>query len=431
MDTIYAIASGAAPAGIAIVRVSGPLALDSLRNLTDGEPLPQPRSATLFHVKHPKTNKHIDSAIALTFPQPNSYTGEDVVEYHVHGGKAIIDSLLNALSSQDRHRPAEAGEFTKRAVLNGRMDLTQAEAVHDLIMAETEAQRDQALAQHHGALARLYDGWRTELTRSLAYIEAYLDFPDEALPEDLLETVKPSIEDILSGLEAHLSDPNLGERLREGFRVVIAGAPNAGKSTLLNALTKREVAIVSSKAGTTRDILEVPLNLGGFPVLLTDTAGIHDQSDDDIEIEGIRRAKAKLQEADIRILLLDPTQAVSAQIEDADITAWTKADIEKSPPGALPISAETGQGLPELINEIVAQLKTRTNKRQGLGPTRARHRRALEQALFHVKQSLNAQLPELLAEDIRLASRALGEITGRVHVEDLLDVIFRDFCIGK
>lgn len=431
MDTIYAIASGPAPAGIAIIRVSGPLALDSLRNLTDGEPLPVPRKATLFHVKHPKTQKHIDSAVAISFPQPRSYTGEDVVEYHVHGGKAIIDSLLNALSTQERHRPAEAGEFTKRAVLNGQMDLTQAEAVHDLIMAETEAQRDQALAQHHGALARLYDGWRTELTRSLAYIEAHLDFPDEALPEDLLETVKPSIEHILSGLEAHLTDANLGERLREGFHVVIAGAPNAGKSTLLNALTKREVAIVSSKAGTTRDILEVPLNLGGFPVLLADTAGIRDQSDDDIEVEGIRRAKAKLQDADVRILLLDPTQAVSAQIEDADITVWTKADIEKAPPGTLSISAETGKGLPELIEEIVAQLKTRTNKRQGLGPTRARHRRALEQALFHVKQSLNAQLPELLAEDIRLASRALGEITGRVHVEDLLDVIFRDFCIGK
>lgn len=431
MDTIFAIASGQPPAGIAVVRVSGPLALDSLRNLTDGDPLPQPRSAKLTTLIDPDSGAHIDKAIVISNPQPNSYTGEDVVEYHVHGGKAILDHLLENLGRQERHRMAEAGEFTKRAVINGRMDLTQAEAVHDLIMAETEAQRAQALAQHQGALTDLYDGWRDNLVKALAYIEAHLDFPDEALPEDLLEQVKPSLVKIEEGLNNHLIDPNLGERMREGFHVVIAGVPNAGKSTLLNALAKREVAIVSPKAGTTRDILEVPLNLGGFPVLLIDTAGLRDQSDDDIEIEGIRRAKARLEEADVRILLLDPTQAVSAQVEEADITVWSKADVEKAPPGTLSISAETGQGLSQLITEIVAILKTRTAKRQGLGPTRARHRRALEQVMFHVKQSQKAQLPELLAEDIRLAARALGEITGRVHVEELLDVIFRDFCIGK
>lgn len=431
MDTIFALSSGPAPAGVAIVRVSGPLAQDSLRNLTSGEPLPVPRHATRRHVIDPDSGVQIDDALILSFPQPNSYTGEDVVEYQIHGGRAIIDALLASLAKQERHRFAEAGEFTKRAVLNNRLDLTQAEAVHDLILAETEAQRTQALAQYGGMLSRLYDGWRQKLLRSLAYVEAHLDFPDEALPEDLLAQILPEIEELEAEIASHLSDGHLGERLREGFHVVISGAPNAGKSTLLNALARREVAIVSPIAGTTRDVLEVPLNLGGFPVLLIDTAGLREDSDDPIEAEGIRRARERIDNADLRILLLDPTMAVSGQMEDADLVVWSKADLAPPPPGTLSVSAHEGQGLSELVATITAKLKSRTARRAGIGPTRERHRAALDQVVFHVKQSQSAKLPELLAEDLRLAARALGEITGRVHVEDLLDVIFRDFCIGK
>lgn len=431
MDTIFALSSGAPPAGVAIIRVSGPLALDSLRNLSAGEPLPVPRFGTLRRIINPETQAHIDHALILTFPQPASYTGEDVVEYHVHGGKAIVSAVLNALAGQDRHRFAQAGEFTKRAVLNGRMDLTQAEAVHDLIAAETEAQREQALAQYSGALSDLYGGWAKRLTRALAYTEAHLDFPDEALPEDLVLQLKPDLEAMLREMADHTEDANLGERLREGFHVVIAGQPNAGKSTLLNALAQREVAIVSPIAGTTRDVLEVPLNLGGYPVLLIDTAGLREFSTDAIEMEGIKRARARIDTADLRILVLDPTQPVSAQMQDADITIWSKADLAAPPPGTLAVSAQTGQGLPDLVTAITERLSERTARRSSIGPTRERHRKALEQVMFHVKQALNAGLPELLAEDLRLATRNLGEITGRVHVEDLLDVIFRDFCIGK
>lgn len=431
MDTIFALASGAPPAGVAIIRVSGPLALDSLRNLTNGEPLPVPRMATLRPVIDPATQNQIDHALILTFPQPNSYTGEDVVEYHLHGGRAIVNALLAALAAQPRHRFAEGGEFTKRAVLNNQMDLTQAEAVHDLVVAETEAQRTQALAQYGGALADLYDGWRGRLTRALAYTEAHLDFPDEALPEDLVLQLKPDLEAMLREMADHTDDARLGERLREGFHVVIAGQPNAGKSTLVNALAQREVAIVSPIAGTTRDVLEVPLNFGGYPVLLIDTAGLREDSADIIEMEGIRRARARLEDADLRVLVLDPTQPVSGQMEKADMVVWSKADLSAPPPGTLAVSASSGQGLKELTEAITAILRDRTARRSGLGPTRERHRKALDQVMFHVKQSLNAKLPELLAEDLRLAVRALGEITGRVHVDDLLDVIFRDFCIGK
>lgn len=431
MDTIFSLSSGQPPAGITLVRVSGPLALDSLRNLTGGEPLPVPRHLTLRRIFDPETGLQIDDPMITIFPQPNSYTGEDVVEYNLHGGRAILEKLLNLLSKQERHRQAEPGEFTKRAVLNGRLDLTQAEAVHDLIAAETEAQRAQALVQYSGALARLYDGWRETLLRSLAYVEAHLDFPDEALPDDLLAQIQPDLVKLGQHLETHLNDGHLGERLREGFHVVIAGVPNAGKSTLLNALSRREVAIVSPIAGTTRDVLEVPLNLGGYPVLLIDTAGLREDSADPIEMEGVRRARARLADADLRILLLDPTQPVSDQMEDADLTVWSKADLTTAPPGALSVSAQSGGGLDQLVNAITEHLKARTAKRSGIGPTRERHRAALGQVVFHVKQSLDARMPELLAEDLRLAARALGEITGRVHVDDLLDVIFRDFCIGK
>lgn len=431
MDTIFALSSGAPPAGVAIIRVSGPLALDSLRSLTAGEPLPVPRYATLRRLSDPQSGAKLDEALILIFPQPNSYTGEDVVEYHLHGGRAIIEAVMTALLSHDRHRFAQPGEFTKRAVQNGRMDLTRAEAVHDLVSAETEAQLEQAMAQYEGGLAILYDGWRGQLLRDLAYVEAHLDFPDEALPEDLLNQIRPDLERLESELNDHVSDAHLGERLREGFHVVILGAPNAGKSTLLNALSRREAAIVSPTPGTTRDVIEVPLNLGGYPVILIDTAGLREDSSDPIEMEGVRRAKARIENADLRLLLLDPTEKVEGQMLEADLTVWSKADLVSGPPGTISVSAQTGDGLPELVETITGFLAERTRQRHGLGPTRVRHRNALEQVLFHLRQAQKAQLPELLAEDLRLAARALGEITGRVHVEELLDVIFRDFCIGK
>lgn len=445
-DTIYALASAAGRAGVAVVRVSGPLAFQSLSALTDPLPLPDIRQAAVRRFKTPE-GAFIDEGVAVRFQGPNSFTGEDVVEYHVHGGRAVVDALIAALADFEGHRLAGHGEFTRRGFENGRMDLTAAEAIADLIAAETEAQREQALSQMVGGLSRLYDGWADRLTKSLAHLEADIDFPDEDLPEGVAGLVRPVIRQVSFEIEQHLNDGRRGERLREGVKIAVVGAPNAGKSSLINALAQRDVAIVSDIPGTTRDIIEVHMNLGGYPVIVADTAGLRpDQigqhGHDAIEQEGIRRALQYAQDADIVLLLFDGATLPSLdpntlKLLDSRALAYaSKADIARAAPrlkgGALgSFSVATGEGLDKLVADLTRKVSDVMGASDRPYLTRARHREALTQTVDALARAEGAMLPELIAEDVRLAVRSLGRITGRVDVEDLLDIIFRDFCIGK
>ncbi|MCB1537580.1 MAG: tRNA uridine-5-carboxymethylaminomethyl(34) synthesis GTPase MnmE [Rhodospirillales bacterium] len=446
-QTIYALASAPGRAGVAVVRVSGPDAFDSLAALSEPMPLPDIRQASLRKIKNPVQEKSVDEAVVVRFAGPHSFTGEDVVEYHVHGGRAVIDALLAALAAQAGHRLAEPGEFTRRGFENGRMDLTAAEAVADLIAAETEAQREQALAQMGGALARLYDGWAGRLSRALAHLEADLDFSDEDLPEGVAETVKPQLRQLEFEIRQHLNDGRRGERLREGVKIAVIGAPNAGKSSLVNALAQRDVAIVSDIPGTTRDVIEVHLNLGGYPVILADTAGLRpDQighsGQDRIEQEGIARALRYAQDADVVLLLFDGAAVPSIDpdtvrlIDSRSVCYASKADIMRADARVrgmtLPaFSVATGAGFDRLIHDLTGRVAEAMGSADRPYLTRARHRVALEESCAALTRAGEAMLPELIAEDARLALRALGRITGRVDVENLLDIIFRDFCIGK
>ncbi|MDR5725852.1 MAG: tRNA uridine-5-carboxymethylaminomethyl(34) synthesis GTPase MnmE, partial [Terriglobia bacterium] len=334
-------------------------------------------------------------------------------------------------------RPAEAGEFTRRAVENGKLDLTQAEALADLIDAQTDAQRKQALGQFGGALSELYEGWRAQLIRAVGLTEAVLDFPDEEVPDDVLNSVREIVVGLIAQIRAHLNDHRRGEILRDGINLTVFGKPNSGKSSLLNALAQRDVAIVSEIAGTTRDVIEVRLDLGGYPVIVSDTAGLR-ESDDPIEQEGVRRAIEKAESADIALLLVDatdpaPTAGLPAGVgELLDLVVWNKMDIGEPRLGGIPISAKTGAGLPELLSKI-SELAGKLLKSQNNDAllTRARHRVHLEEALAALERSQKVPDRELFGEDLRLALRSLGRITGRVDVEDILDVIFREFCIGK
>ena len=343
---------------------------------------------------------------------------------------------MDALGALPRLRPAEPGEFSKRAFLNGKLDLTEAEAIADLVDAETRAQQRQALRQLDGALGRLYEAWARDLVHALAHLEADLDFPDEDLPDGVADQTRPALRRILDEITEHLSDNRRGERLRSGVEVAILGAPNAGKSSLLNVLARRDAAIVSDIAGTTRDVIEVHMDLSGFPVILADTAGLRETADR-IEDEGVRRALARAERADLKLLLYDGSlwpakDAATADLRDGDaIEIVTKADLlpvtDNLP---LAISTVTGAGLDDLLDRLAEAVASRL---AGSGPalTRARHRAALEDAKTALDRAMTAPSPELVAEDVRLAVRAIGRITGRVDVEDLLDVVFRDFCIGK
>lgn len=430
IPTIFALASGSYRAGVAVLRVSGPAALQTLQTL-GGDKNPVPRQAYLTKLQ--KDGRVLDHALVLYFKAPASFTGEDVVEYHLHGGRAVIDGVLSALASVPDCRLAEPGEFTKRAFENGKLDLTEAEAIADLIDAETEAQKLQALDQLGGSLSRLYQGWTDRLSKILAHQEADIEFPDEDLPNGLSQTLMPQLTALQSEISRHLNDGRRGERLREGIRVAIIGAPNAGKSSLLNTLAQREAAIVSDEAGTTRDVIEVHLDLGGYPVLLADTAGLR-RTDQKIEAEGIRRAEAIARDADLKIALFDPVAPQDAEtlqlVDDKTITVFSKADIAAKE--GFSISTTTGAGLDVLLKELTHRVGDLFKSGTG-GPalTRARHRAALEETAEYLSRAIAATLPELAAEDLRLALRALGRITGRVHVEELLDRIFRDFCIGK
>lgn len=441
-DTIYALASAQGRAGIAVVRVSGPKAQESLVKLSsDGFP---PRQAVLSKIYDPDSGDLIDEPIIIYFQPPRSYTGEDVVEYHIHGGKAVRESLMNALSKMNGHRMAEAGEFTRRAFENGRMDLTQAEAVADLIHAETEAQKQLALSQMGGVLTDLYQGWAEKLVRALAYAEAQIDFSEEDLPEDEIKAqVTPVLTEISKLISDHLNDGNRGEILRDGIKIAVIGAPNAGKSSLVNALAKRDVAIVSDMAGTTRDVLEVHLDVNGYPVTLFDTAGLRPEqlsdmeAQDQIEAEGIKRALKIANEADFKILLFDATEGemhpqTLALQDNRSIIVLNKCDEGAGNGDYLNISTQTGEGLNQLIEVVSRETEKLFEDIQNTPSlTRARHREALNEAVEHIDRALSGFSPDMIAEDIRLSVRAIGRIAGRTDVEDLLDIIFRDFCIGK
>jgi tRNA modification GTPase len=428
-DTIFALSTASGRSGVAIIRVSGPGAGRALERLS-GEAKPAVRLAALRRFRD--ASGEIDRGLVLWFEGPASFTGEDSAEFHVHGGRAIVEAMLSALAAIPGLRPAEPGEFTRRAVENGKLDLTRAEALADLIDAETEGQRRQALRQYEGVLYELYESWRTRLIAAVAWAEAAIDFADEEIPEDTFGKARTAIGEIAEEIQGHLDDRHRGELVRDGLNITVIGNPNAGKSSLVNALAKRDVAIVSEVAGTTRDVIEVRLNLGGYLVTLADTAGLRETSDA-IESEGVRRALARAEAADLVILLQDGTAAKGAAFEGADLVVWNKADLPwPEPHEGLKLSLKTGEGLDALLAALTAKVAQKLEAPAEAPPvTRARHRHALEEAAVALVRAGAATEPELMAEDARLAMRAIGRITGKVDVEDLLDVIFRDFCIGK
>lgn len=434
-DTIFALASGVGRAAVAVMRLSGPGTGALLTRLAGR--LPEPRRASLRRLRDPQ-GEILDEGLVLWFPAPGSYTGEDSAELHLHGGAAVIAAVAEALVRLGA-RPAEAGEFTRRAFLNGRMDLTEAEGIADLIAAETEAQRRQALRQAGGALARLHGEWAERLTTLLAHQEAAIEFADEDLPTDLGDRARAGARALRAEIAAHLADDRRGERLREGLLVAILGAPNAGKSSLLNALAGRDAAIVSARAGTTRDVVEVRLDLAGVPVTLADTAGLREGADE-IEQEGIRRARRRAEEADLVLAVFaadtPPDPATLAWVGPGAIVLANKVDIAAPPASiggmaALAVSARTGAGLDRLRERLAQEARRLAGSGEAALLTRPRHRAALAEAVAWLEQAEAAPLPELASEALRAALRALGRLSGRVGVEAVLDVVFRDFCIGK
>jgi tRNA modification GTPase len=435
-DTVFARATAPGRAAIAVVRVSGPDAAGACRALT-GRPPPEPRRAVLRTLAD--AGGAIDRGLVLWFPGPASLTGEDVLELQVHGGRAVTEALLEALGRVPGLRPAAPGDLTRRAFVNGKLDLTAAEAVADLVDAETRAQARQALGQLGGELARLYDAWREQLLGALALIEAEIDFAaEEEVPDGLMARVRPTVEELLRSIDAHLADDR-GERLREGLVVAVVGPPNAGKSSLVNRLARREVAIVAERPGTTRDVLEAHLDLGGLPVTVLDTAGLRAAAVDPVEREGIRRARARAESADLRLVVLDgaawPPDTVA--LRGDSLLVANKADLGRVPAHpridgvpALAISCATGAGLGELLDTLADWAADRAAP-EGPAPTRARHRSALEETRAALARVRDAPELALAAEDLRLAARGLGRITGRVGVEEVLDRIFAGFCIGK
>ena len=432
--TIFAPATASGKAGVAVIRVSGPQALEAVKKMTAIK-TPVPRKA-MFSEIHTPDGTAVDNGLVLYFPCPNSFTGEDVVEFQTHGGRAIISAVLSGLAQIGGFRPAGRGEFTRRAVENGKMDLTAAEGLADLVDAETEQQRKQALRQMGGALAKIYEDWHDRLLHVLAWMEAYIDFPEEEIPEDVSADVRGKIAGLMSEIQVHLNDGRRGEKLRDGFQIAIIGAPNAGKSSLMNRLAQRDVAIVSSAAGTTRDIIEVRLDINGYPVIVADTAGLRD-TDEEIEAEGVRRAKARAEEADLVLWLSDALKGKNnTETEKIDsekiFRIMNKADqTEPQNDGNIWISAKTGQGIDVLLDRIGRFVEEKMALREEPSLTRLRHRKALEECLQCLNSSLKAPEIELMTEDLRMAMRSLGKITGHVQVEELLDVIFKDFCIGK
>ncbi len=449
--TIFALSSGRPPAAIGVVRISGPHAGAALQALIGR--VPEPRKAALARVRD-RGGEVIDEALALWFPAPNSETGEDVAEVQLHGGHAVIAAVLDTLGAVEGCRLAEAGEFTRRAFENGKLDLTAVEGLADLIAAETSAQRRLAYRQLKGLIGDRAEDWRRRLIEALALVEARIDFSDEAdVPEELVRPALYAAQQLRSEIAASLADGGRGERLRDGLIVAIAGPPNAGKSTLLNRLARREAAIVSPHAGTTRDIIEVHLDLGGYPMTLLDTAGIRD-SDEPVEQEGVRRAGERAAAADLVLWVVDVSANDGAVIErprnlekskvwlvenKIDVTEvktrnqlvkYDKTEFEFS----IRISAMAGEGISELVEALAKFAAEQFAATESVLITRGRHRQALAQTVTALDRALAKERSgseELIAEELRSAATTLGQLTGRVDVEDILDVIFRDFCIGK
>ena len=442
-DTIYALATAPGRAGVAMVRLSGPGAAAALRDLMGR--LPPPRHARHGHIRDPESGEILDDGIALYFAAPASMTGEDVVELQLHGSRAVLAAVFAALARRPGFRLAEPGEFTKRAFLNGKLDLTAAEAIADLVEAETAAQRRQAMRQLQGEFGRRCEEWRGRLIAAQARLEAEIDFPEEGLPAEQWATARRALAALRAEIAAELSDNRRGERLRDGVSVAILGPPNAGKSSLMNALARRDVAITSHIAGTTRDVIEVALDLGGYPVVLADTAGLRDRADS-IEEEGIRRARARAASADLKLVVLDATKPEEAAalrdlIDARAVVVVNKIDLVPEIPmawaeslsggRALYCAATTGDGIAALIGRLGGAVEESLSAGTAPVVTRARHREALENCVAALDRFAAAALPELAAEDLRAAARSLGRITGRVDVEDMLDALFREFCIGK
>jgi tRNA modification GTPase len=447
-QTIFALSSGRPPAAIAVIRISGSLARLALERLIGR--VPPPRRAGLARVRDPGNGDVIDEALALWFPGPHSETGEDMAELQVHGGPAVIAATFAALGAIAGCRPAEPGEFTRRAFDNGKHGLTEAEGLADLIAAETPAQRRAAFRQLKGQIGDRAEAWRSRIIEALALVEARIDFSDEAdVPENLVTPALLTAQHLRDEIALILADGGHAERLREGLVVAIAGPPNAGKSTLLNRLAKREAAIVSPHPGTTRDVIEIHLDLGGYPVTLLDTAGIREGSGP-VEQEGIRRAKARAQSADLVLWVTDGSaigQAANSSIDNGLISkTWkvtNKLDLavdklgisnESGSAGSFTLSALTGKGLDRLIDALTAHAADYFAVTESSIVTRARHRRALEATAAALERALAlgpSGREELIAEELRAAANTLGRLTGRIDVEDILDVIFREFCIGK
>ena len=457
-STIFALSSGRPPAAIAVVRISGPRARRALERLTGR--VPQPRQATLVRLREPASREVIDEALALWFPAPASETGEDVAELQLHGGHAVVAGVLRALSAVEDCRVAEPGEFTRRAFENGKLDLTAVEGLGDLIAAETAAQRRQAFRQLKGLIGDRAETWRQRLIGALALVEARIDFSDEAdVPEDLITPAAKIAHGLRDEISAALADGGRGERLRDGLVVAIAGPPNAGKSTLFNRLARREAAIVSPFAGTTRDVIEVHLELDGYPVTILDTAGIRDSAEP-VEQEGVRRARARATQADLVLWVIDVSADDRAPVESprlkSDAQQWlieNKIDLLEE--GArrrltapcqdhqrdefrfvFSLSSERGEGLDALFGALAAFARDSFVAGEAAIVTRTRHRHALEETAAALDRAIAESVmqrprEELIAEELRHASWALGRLTGRVDVEDVLDKIFRDFCIGK
>ena len=443
--TIYALSTGPGISGLAVIRISGDKCKIIFEKMISGK-IPEPRVATLKKINKIDTSEIIDEGLILWFPAPQSYTGQDIIEMHVHGGLAVIRAIQDSLSAIEECRLAEPGEFTKLAFLNGKINLLKAESIGDLISSETDIQRRQALDIMSGYHGHKYENWRNKLLKILSNVEAKIDFPDEDLPKDVVRDIQVVSSKVKNEISKTLNDQKVGERIREGFKIAIIGPTNAGKSSLLNYLSQRDVAIVSEIAGTTRDVVEAHLNIDGYPVIMSDTAGIRDAKDD-IEKRGIRLALKKAEDADLNIVIIEPKNGYFTGVlkglvnSEKTILVINKSDLNlkndlKEFKNLKPIiiSIKKGDNLDELIYEIRERLKNQFVSTEDTIITRERHRQHLEECIYHLNNFENKNSLEEIdkaAEDLRLATRHLGMIVGKIDVEEVLGSIFKDFCIGK